>query len=484
MAELASPLAGGIQAVRRSVPSSVFTGGAPAAPAQPDPITTNLIQQNSTALTSVSRQLSNISTRVSNLGNSLASIQNQLEVRASIERRREQARQNRERVLAEQGLREGKESIIETKIRTALFAPVQKIAAKTRGFLSRLADFLLALTTGWITSRTLQTIKAFSEGNKEKGIRLIAETALTLGTIVGIVSGVGLKVKLLGTAFALIRNTAFGAAASGLLVIGFQSLMKLLRRLSEKARSAIESLFPGMKKSEDLKKLEGGNKPESTSSSSTSEGFATNIATTDSSDTSDAIESSGTSDSKTIISDESETGSGTGSGTGFGSSSSSGSRSSSSGGSTSTTSSGSSETSKKKSIKDRITDFIFGPKITEGDMSSGSIRSGAVFAGEIPNTSGGDNVSGEEKKDLSSNIKGINKKSDNNVAEKVSKDDDRSGFGINIASNQKETIDQDVQTGVSGSTSKGSVPLPIIPSFNESNNHVYTALKNYQITAI
>ena len=482
MAELASPLAGGIQAVRRSVPSSVFTGGAPAAPAQPDPITTNLIQQNSTALTSVSRQLSNISTRVSNLGNSLASIQNQLEVRASIERRREQARQNRERVLAEQGLREGKESIIETKIRTALFAPVQKIAAKTRGFLSRLADFLLALTTGWITSRTLQTIKAFSEGNKEKGIRLIAETALTLGTIVGVVSGVGLKVKLLGTAFALIRNTAFGAAASGLLVIGFQSLMKLLRRLSERVRSGIATLFPGIKKEENLENLEnleGGNKPESTSSSSTSEGFATNLATTDSSDTSDAIESSGTSDSKTITSDES----GTGSGTGFGSSSSSGSGSSSGGGSTSTTSSGSSETGNKKSIKDRITDFIFGPKITEGDVSSGSIRSGAVFAGEIPNTSGGDNVSGEEKKDLSSNIKGINKKSDNNVAEKVSKDDDRSGFGINLASNQKETIDQDVQTGVSGSTSKGSVPLPIIPSFNESNNHVYTALKNYQITA-
>ena len=107
MAELSSPLAGGIQAVRRTVPSSVFTGGAaPAAPAQPDPITTNLIQQNSTALTSVSRQLSNINSRVSSLGNSLASVQNQLEVRASIERRREQGRQNRERILAEQGLRE------------------------------------------------------------------------------------------------------------------------------------------------------------------------------------------------------------------------------------------------------------------------------------------------------------------------------------------------------------------------------------------
>ena len=145
MAELASPLAGGIQAVRRSVPSTVFAP--PAAPAQPDPITTNLIQQNSTALTSVSRQLSSINARVSSLGSSLASVQNQLEVRASIERRREQARQNRERVLAEQGLREGKEGVIESKIRTALFSPIRKIASKTRGLLSRLTDFLFALTT-------------------------------------------------------------------------------------------------------------------------------------------------------------------------------------------------------------------------------------------------------------------------------------------------------------------------------------------------
>ena len=54
MAEIQSPISGGIQAVRRTVASSAFSGAAPAAPAQPDPVTTNLLSQNSFALSSSS----------------------------------------------------------------------------------------------------------------------------------------------------------------------------------------------------------------------------------------------------------------------------------------------------------------------------------------------------------------------------------------------------------------------------------------------
>ena len=58
---LASPLAGGISAVRRTVSSSVFGGRQAPIQAQPDPQTTNLLQQNSLALNNVSAQLTNIS---------------------------------------------------------------------------------------------------------------------------------------------------------------------------------------------------------------------------------------------------------------------------------------------------------------------------------------------------------------------------------------------------------------------------------------
>ena len=118
MAELRSPIAGGIRAVKNTVPSSVF-GGAPVS-SQPDPITANLISQNSMALTSVSQQLENISGRVDNLGKSLLVIKRNLEVNAAIERRREAAKAERERRLAEQALREGKESQLESKIQTSM----------------------------------------------------------------------------------------------------------------------------------------------------------------------------------------------------------------------------------------------------------------------------------------------------------------------------------------------------------------------------
>ena len=51
MDEFGSPLAGGIRAVRRNISSSFF--GAPRQ-AQADPVTTDLLQQQSLSLTSIS----------------------------------------------------------------------------------------------------------------------------------------------------------------------------------------------------------------------------------------------------------------------------------------------------------------------------------------------------------------------------------------------------------------------------------------------
>ena len=56
---LASPIAGGIRGIRRSVSSSVFTGRAVPPPVQ-DPQTTSLLNQNSLTLTSHFRSLSGI----------------------------------------------------------------------------------------------------------------------------------------------------------------------------------------------------------------------------------------------------------------------------------------------------------------------------------------------------------------------------------------------------------------------------------------
>ena len=120
---LSSPIAGGLRGIRRSVSSSVFTGRAVPPPAQPDRVTTNLLNQNSLTLTTVSSQLSNISEQVRGLNSSLLVIKDNLDINDSLDRRREQEKAKREAILAEQGLREGKESELEKKIQFALLTP-------------------------------------------------------------------------------------------------------------------------------------------------------------------------------------------------------------------------------------------------------------------------------------------------------------------------------------------------------------------------
>ena len=146
---LASPLAGGLRGIRRSVSSNIFTGRAVPPPAQPDPQTTNLLQQNSLSLNNVSAQLTNINAQIAGLNGSLASIKENLTVNDTLERQREAAKQNRERILAEQGLREGKESQIESRIQQALTLPVRRVAQKVQGGLANLGSFFTFLTAGW-----------------------------------------------------------------------------------------------------------------------------------------------------------------------------------------------------------------------------------------------------------------------------------------------------------------------------------------------
>ena len=66
---LASPLAGGLRGIRRSVSSNVFSGRA--LPQQvSDPQQTSLLNQNSLTLTNVSSRLSGINERVNNINTS------------------------------------------------------------------------------------------------------------------------------------------------------------------------------------------------------------------------------------------------------------------------------------------------------------------------------------------------------------------------------------------------------------------------------
>ena len=246
MAEIQSPISGGIQAVRRTVSSSAFTGGAaPAAPAQPDPVTTNLLSQNSFALSSVSGQLASISQQIGQLNFSLTNIQSNLSVQAQLERQRAAAEQAREAQLAEQGLREGKEGAVEQRIQSALLKPVQAISQKAQFTLGRLGQFFGVILAGWLGSKVIQFLRAKSEGNIDLMNQIRDNIVGGLLTIGGIFLGINLALKGLTRLLVSISGTIFRAVGSGMILRPMKALMGLFGKAANLAYSIITKAVGG-----------------------------------------------------------------------------------------------------------------------------------------------------------------------------------------------------------------------------------------------
>tara|TARA_Y100000114_G_scaffold30264_1_gene25896 strand:- start:764 stop:2389 length:1626 start_codon:yes stop_codon:yes gene_type:complete len=230
MDDFGSPIAGGIRAVRRSVSSSVFRPMQRQEPVQakPDPITTNLLSQNSLALTSISQQLQTVSSQVASLNFSLNGIKENLAVSDNLERQREAARRNRERILAEQGLREGKEGTLERKIQTALTSPLRRVAAKTRGILARLQDFFLIIAGGWLTATGIDLLQAMAEGNVDKineyKNKFLKGLLVIGGAFTALQVGIGVTINLLSRFVGTVARVAFGGILKG----AFRGVRRLL----------------------------------------------------------------------------------------------------------------------------------------------------------------------------------------------------------------------------------------------------------------
>ena len=226
---LASPLAGGIRAVRSTVSSSIFSGRQAPVQAQPDPQTTSLLQQNSLALNNVSAQLTNISSQVAGLNGSLAAIQENLAVSDTLERQREAAKQNREAILAEQGLREGKESQLESRIQQALTFPVRRLAQKTQFGLSRLTNFFLILAGGWLTNTVVNMINANADGNIDLLNQLKGTLTKQLLIVGGTMVALSLGFKTILSGIGSLATSALRLGRGGLLRQPFNAIATGLR---------------------------------------------------------------------------------------------------------------------------------------------------------------------------------------------------------------------------------------------------------------
>ena len=230
MDEFGSPIAGGIRAVRRTVSSSVFNPvSRPAQEQQSDPVTNNLLTQNSITLNNVSQRLEDISKQIGSLNFSLAGIKENLAISDQLEKQRETAKQNREAILAEQGLREGKESQLESRIQQALTFPVRRLAEKTQFGLARLGDFLLILAGGWLTNTVVNMINANADGNIDLLNELKGTLTKQLLIIGGTMVAFSLGFKTILSGIGALATSALRLGRGGLLRQPFQSIATGLR---------------------------------------------------------------------------------------------------------------------------------------------------------------------------------------------------------------------------------------------------------------
>ena len=225
---LASPIAGGVRGIRRSVSSSIFTGRAVPQQVQGDTISQNLISKNSLTLETVSGQLSGITQQVSSINNSLDAIKNNLQLSDTLERQRQAAKERREAILAEQGLREGKESDLEKRIQFALLTPVRRVSQVAKGILGRLTDAFLFIAGGWLINTTLTFLRLRSEGTveemKEFRNKLIANLLILGGIMVGVTVAFSKLLLLTG----LFKKTLLSVISTGFIKKPFALLFAFI----------------------------------------------------------------------------------------------------------------------------------------------------------------------------------------------------------------------------------------------------------------
>jgi len=246
MAEIQSPISGGLRVARRTISADAFVRASapPPAVAQPDPVTTSLIQRNSLALNTVSQQLSSLSQQVNSLNAAMQNVYGNITQGAALERRKDAQEQEQERRLAEQQLREGKESIIERKIQSALVYPVQKIAAKSSFTLSRLMQFFTTLLGGWLLNQGLETIKALGEGNKKRLEEIKNNVLKNLGIIGGVYAGIRFGLTSLFNVTTRLAARIASAVAVGLFLKPVQALLDGVKGAANKLIPKIQNTLP------------------------------------------------------------------------------------------------------------------------------------------------------------------------------------------------------------------------------------------------
>ena len=209
--------------------AAAYTGRAVAPAAVEDAAESKtLITKNSLQLGVVSAQLQGLTAQMQSLTGSLQVIATNLATSQALQQKQDAQAAELENKLAQQKLREGKESIIEKKIQAAALAPAQKIANKAQFTLGRLGDFFTAILGGWLLNQGVQTLKALSEGNGDKLNEIKNNVLKNLGIIAGIFVGIKLAIAAITGTFSVLGVKLLAVAAVGLFTDPGRQLLKFI----------------------------------------------------------------------------------------------------------------------------------------------------------------------------------------------------------------------------------------------------------------
>ena len=209
--------------------AAAYTGRAVAPAAVEDAAESKaLITKNSLQLGVVSSQLQGLTAQMQSLTGSLQVIATNLATAQALQQKQDNQAIELENKLAQQKLREGKESLIEKKIQAAALAPAQKIANKAQFTLGRLGDFFTAILGGWLLNQGVQTLKALSEGNGDKLNEIKNNVLKNLAIIAGVFVGVKLAIGAIIGTFSLLGVKLLAVAAVGLFTDPGQQLLSFI----------------------------------------------------------------------------------------------------------------------------------------------------------------------------------------------------------------------------------------------------------------
>ncbi len=191
------------------------------------------VRKNAAAINTINTSLVNITGQVTILSKSLNQVAQKLQETSTLERMKAEQERKQAAMLVDRNTRRGVENNIEKGIQAALFAPVQRIGAKTRFTLGRLVQFFNTILGGFLVMRAIKLIDALATGNKDQLKQITDNIVKQLGAVAGIFLAINGGIVLALRSITRLATFLTQVAVTNLLVKPIQLIFKVAKNLAK-----------------------------------------------------------------------------------------------------------------------------------------------------------------------------------------------------------------------------------------------------------